>query len=225
MRYLRLAVRSLLYALAAVCLAACVLGAVEWRRSFARPNRPPHRDEWNWRSSATLTTHTLFAQVVDGRLYAAYSVTRVPMPPPGDPFARQLTVLARDQRRFFVDKLWWPIVTDPLRPVSQGQVVGTRSTPGVRETRWHGVTVLGGELEEPTMRLWHRGLRAPLWPVMALASVPPAAAACRLVRAWRRQRRRRMADHCPACGYDLRATPHRCPECGREAPPVASSAG
>jgi hypothetical protein len=54
-------------------------------------------------------------------------------------------------------------------------------------------------------------LGTPYWaPALALA-LPPAAW---LALAVRRLRRKRRPGACRVCGYDLRASPDRCPECG-----------
>ena len=56
----------------------------------------------------------------------------------------------------------------------------------------------------------------------ALAAVGLVAALMPVV-AWVRRRHRRRAGCCLSCGYDLRATPDRCPECG--AVPAAERVG
>jgi hypothetical protein len=84
---------------------------------------------------------------------------------------------------------WQPVA--PYRPAWAGQV----QRRGVRYTRWSDGS---GEVE------------VPLWTVAALFAA--AAIATRLLA---RRTGRRVADgHCVGCGYDLRATPGRCPECG-----------
>ena len=52
----------------------------------------------------------------------------------------------------------------------------------------------------------------PLGSVCLLAAVLPMATALR----WRKARKQRRGL-CPACGYDLRASPDHCPECGAAA--------
>jgi hypothetical protein len=55
-----------------------------------------------------------------------------------------------------------------------------------------------------------RALMIPIWLIVPLLLVLPAFQ----VTTARRNRRRQNIGRCRNCGYDLRATPDRCPECG-----------
>lgn len=57
---------------------------------------------------------------------------------------------------------------------------------------------------------WSLEFMAPHWLVAGVLTAWPIVRACRV---WRRCHRR-AEGLCRQCGYDLRATPDRCPECG-----------
>jgi hypothetical protein len=85
-------------------------------------------------------------------------------------------------------------------------------TTGFGPLRWH---VHGRS--RPTDGDDYRSIRIGVshWLAALILLVPPALWLNRFRHA-RHSRRARALGLCPACGYDLRATPQRCPECGTE---------
>ena len=66
-----------------------------------------------------------------------------------------------------------------------------------------------------------QNLTIPDWFICSITAVLP----CLWYRSYRRRRLAERKGHCPNCGYDLRASKERCPECGTTIPvQTASSA-
>ena len=92
------------------------------------------------------------------------------------------------------------------RGLEENDIPLLKFTPGYRfgfgwvQDRYDG---LGGPVGE-------RAIMFPLWLPPILFALGPF-----IMFAFRVRRRRRLGGTvCARCGYDLRATPHRCPECG-----------
>lgn len=71
-------------------------------------------------------------------------------------------------------------------------------------------TTREAELRERVAATPEYHLQFPMWFCVAIFAVLPSGVAAR----WTRSRLRRREGFCSKCGYDMRATPQRCPECG-----------
>ncbi|HEX8913159.1 MAG TPA: hypothetical protein VF796_12440, partial [Humisphaera sp.] len=113
-----------------------------------------------------------------------------------------------------------------LQPPPPPWWLGGRRDPYMAAAEWPGVQVTwyrieipwsasGGDLagppREPFRGTAETYLNFSYWLLLAVAAALPVAH----VVGWAvRRMRRHPPGWCPACGYDLRATPSRCPECG-----------
>jgi hypothetical protein len=109
-------------------------------------------------------------------------------------------------------------VSQSARFATQSNRLNWRAFPrGTTEMNW-GFRLGRSELTGPAAmgrgeEYWW--VTVPCWSVCALTGTLP------VIWAHRRWKSRTKVGCCPSCNYDLRATPDRCPECGRvpAAPP------
>jgi hypothetical protein len=93
-----------------------------------------------------------------------------------------------------------------IKPGRQGQIQGS--------ALGFGLDVWKVDLPDYSERIYSVVL--PCWFLSLVTAYLPAAWLFRLGTAIQMQRRERAKGKCRSCGYDLRATPGRCPECGAE---------
>jgi hypothetical protein len=90
--------------------------------------------------------------------------------------------------------------------------------PGDAATGWNPFGIGAWDRAHGQGRYHSRGVLVGYWLPAALLAVPPALWLWRLpARRAGRARSRSFRGLCPGCGYDLRGTPERCPECGADA--------
>ncbi|MDB5358244.1 MAG: hypothetical protein JWN24_4697 [Phycisphaerales bacterium] len=187
--------RRFITLLSAMSLLLCVATCVMWVRSYWVA------DEWfgrngNWSSGTCSTRGVLFrysvgptptrppVAIVGGYLRAPAFSMRRGRPFPGDPGIRH--------QGGALGFGWF---------VSDG---GTSATPPPLNRSLPPGVSYGPVTFSPTRQYF-----VPYWSVALLLAIPPTAWLASSRRQWRRS-----PGQCIHCGYDLRATPDRCPECG-----------
>ena len=88
---------------------------------------------------------------------------------------------------------------------------------------WHrfGFQYINSRKNWPIGPVAVRGVQFPYWSATIAFALAPLLA----LSSYLRHRNRRTSNACPTCGYDMRATPQRCPECGTPSSLPAAAAG
>ena len=179
--------RKLLSVCSGLSLLLCVAACTLWAWSYVRP------DGWRWSDGVRVPT-------------AGYQVAW-----------RSSLVSHRGNLMLIRDRSMGAAAHSSRvgrdEPVSIGTPLDTdRRLLGIGFMSGSGYPLIASTAIGPPVvltRVWV----VPWWAVVLITGVLPAARAL----SWRRRRRRVRRGACVYCGYDLRATPDRCPECGRAA--------
>ena len=179
--------RKLFVLFASISLLACAAVCTAWARSYARSEKLTWRGERGQHSLRSAPGHVVLS------LYAWYPDGRGPIRgEPGLAYERDV-------------------------PTSAGAELMTIfllcSDATARTLHWEHAGFAWSQ-RSSSRDLIVTGV-APFWSVTAATGAPPLGwMALTLGSALRRRRRLKTRSLCPTCGYDLRATPDRCPECG-----------
>jgi hypothetical protein len=192
---MRKLVRRLLTLCPAASLLLCVAACALWARSHSTWDQATWRTdaggEFEARSASGVVEVAVAAGLAAGDGY--HLLRSEPRPEPFD-WSRvpdDILGVITPEMSFWGDFVWTDTGRWELRPI--GLTVS------------HAVYI---DFDPPTARRW--AARLPHWLVALGAALPPLLSAGRRVRG----RRRRNRGLCRSCGYDLRATRERCPECG-----------
>ena len=190
--------RRALNVAAALAVVLCVGACVLWVRSYIVGERLV----WSWASARAGEFSAFEIYSGGGGVALAYYSAA-----PTDPAERATMQLAVER-----EPLYYETRTPRYRWL--------RSPP----RRWAlGFDYLYDTAAVPRLRPIPR-VAAPWWFAAAAAGALPAyRVAAPRVRRLRERRRLRAVGRCAACGYDLRATPDRCPECGAVAGATAGA--
>jgi hypothetical protein len=81
---------------------------------------------------------------------------------------------------------------------------------------WNGFQICYDADDSAATWKRERSITLPAWFCSLLLAVLPACSVAMFIRRSAASRAGERRGLCPRCGYDLRATPRRCPECGHE---------